>query len=308
MSEKLKTNFLNHNLINPFVLPSGLLATDFGTAKRAWDFGYSTITMKSTSLNPRKGHKNPSILTDYDRGYVLNAVGLTNPGIQSMLQTYKQLMKIKGQGQALIASIFGNKIQDYKSLCETIGTSADFIELNISCPNVHREGRMFSQHIQDVEDIIKQVKQISKVPIIVKLSPDVSNIGEIASVAEKAGADAICAINTIGAMSFDIYSKKPILTNGFGGLSGPCIKPIAIKRIYEIRQAVNIPIIGTGGVLDYKDVLEMICAGADLISIGSGASFREQGFDLHSLIKNLELFLEQNSYANLNDYKKEEGE
>lgn len=268
----LQANFLNKTFANPLVLASGILGLTAASLRRTVQNGAGGVTAKSVSLESRTGHPSPVIITN--KHYLLNAVGLSNPGVAEAVEEF---IKFKQSCDApLIASIFGSTPDEFAELAEKISTAPiDFLELNLSCPNVsHEFGRPFAFSTEAVTTITKKVKEKTKIPIIVKLSPNAANITEIAKAAESAGADAICAVNTLSGMAIDIKIRQPILHNKQGGVSGPALFPVALKCVYDICSAVKIPIIGTGGVTSGEDALAMIMAGATLVGIGSAVYYR----------------------------------
>ncbi|MFA6427147.1 MAG: dihydroorotate dehydrogenase [Candidatus Magasanikbacteria bacterium] len=269
----LKTNFLNTVFDNPLVLASGIRGvTAASMARMVKENGAGGVTVKSISLEPRTGHPNPTMAPF--KHYFINAVGLSNPGIAEGL---KELKKFKELCDApLIGSIFAGTPDEFAQVAEKISEAPiDFLEIDISCPNVSKEfGDPFAYSIPAVELITKKVKEKTKVPISIKLSPNAWNIDTIAKAAENAGADAITAVNTVSGMAIDVHAKRPILHNKQGGVSGPALFPIALKCVYDIYKAVKIPIIGTGGVTTGEDALAMIMAGATLVGVGSAVYFR----------------------------------
>lgn len=268
----LQTNFLNKTFTNPLVLASGILGLTAASMQRMVQNGAGGVTAKSISLKPRPGHPNPVIISK--ECYILNAVGLSNPGVT---EAAEEFIKFKQLCSApLIASIFGGTPDEFGELAEKISIAPiDFLELNLSCPNVsHEFGRPFAFSTKAVTVITKKVKEKTKIPVIIKLSPNASNITEIAKAAEAAGADAICAVNTLSGMAIDVKMRQPILHNKQGGVSGPALFPVALKCVYDICSAVKIPIIGTGGVTSGEDALAMIMAGATLVGVGSAVYYR----------------------------------
>ena len=213
--------------------------------------------------------------------YMLNAIGLSNPGIREFVDEIKIVKKTK---KPIIGSIIGSNEDEFGKLARSIGNYVDVIEINVSCPNVEKIGQEIGKDPELVGKIVKKVKGRVDAPAIAKLSPNVNDIAEIAKAAEKAGADAITAINTLGpGMAINIEAKQPVLANKFGGMSGPAIKPIAVANVYKIYEAVKIPIIGTGGVLNGKDAIEMVMAGASAVGVGSAVYYR--GNNVFEMIK-----------------------
>lgn len=265
-------NFLGKKFKNPLVVASGILGVTGACMVSDIKNGAGGVTMKSVSLEPRTGHPNPTITTG--GCFMINAVGLSNAGVQASI---KEIEYYKKNSKApIIASIFAGEVKDFGKLAKEISRAKpDFIEVNISCPNVKDEfGKPFSEDAKLAALVTKTVKQNTKIKVIVKLSPNVPAIAVIAKAVEAAGADAICAVNTFNGTLIDISTKKFVLHNRFGGVSGPAIKPMAVKAVYDIHKAVKIPIIGTGGITTGEDVLEMMLAGASLVGIGSAYYFR----------------------------------
>lgn len=225
------------------------------------------IIIKSTTIDARAGNANPRY-HHLETG-VLNAVGLKNPGVDVIVA--EKLPVLAQFNTPVIASVAGTTIEDYcevtKKLCQSPVVRA--LEINVSCPNVKEGGLTFGSSPESVYAITKAVKEVATVPIYVKLTPNVTNIVEIAQAAEKGGADGISMINTLLGMSIDLKTKKPVLANKTGGLSGAAIKPIAIRMVYQVSRAVSIPIIGMGGLSTVDDVLEMLMAGASAVAIGT---------------------------------------
>lgn len=267
----MNIQFLGKPLKNPTVLASGVLGNSSDILERVYDNGCGLVTMKSIGPDPRDGHKNPTVI-DLGHG-MINAVGLPSPGHLDMESEWKDLEK---RDFPLIASIYGGSVTEYQRVAEFVSSKRpDFIELNISCPNSEKHGMIFGVNRQSSHDVVSAVKQVSAVPIIVKLTPQAPDIGDIAKACEDAGADAICAINTVGpGMVIDIESRMPVLAFKKGGLSGPMIKPIAVRCVFDIYKAVKIPIIGLGGVSTGQDAIEIMMAGATLVGIGSAVRYR----------------------------------
>lgn len=268
----LETKFLDKTFSNPLVVASGILGVTAASLKNVIDKGAGGVTAKSISLEPRTGHPNPT-MAGYEH-FFINAVGLSNPGVDEAI---KELTKFKSLTNApLIGSIFAGTPEEFGEMAKKICTAPiDFLEVDISCPNVSREfGDPFAYSVPAVEKITRAVKANTTVPFSIKLSPNAWNIVDIAKAAEANGADAITAVNTISGMMIDVRAKKPVLHNKQGGVSGPALFPIALKCVYDIYTAVKIPIIATGGVTTGEDALAMIMAGATLVGVGSAVYFR----------------------------------
>ena len=268
----LETRILNLSFSNPLVLASGILGVTATSMHKVIRDGAGGVTVKSISKLPRTGHPNPTMTgTDH---YFLNAVGLSNPGVDEGVAELKKFKEISNA--PLIGSIFAGTADEFAELAELIAVAPiDILELDLSCPNVGREfGEPFAYSAPAIEKITQDTKARVKIPISVKLSPNAWNIAELAKTAEAAGADAITAVNTVSGMAIDVRARRPILHNKQGGISGPALFPIALKCVYDIYEAVKIPIIGTGGVTTGEDALAMIMAGATLVGIGSAVYYR----------------------------------
>jgi len=254
-------------LRNPTMLASGILGISSSLLSRVYEAGAGCVITKSIGPAYRIGYSNPSILEV--TGGFLNAMGLPNPGIQEFLT---ELMELKERKIPTIVSIFGEDEDKFAAIAHTVeGKGANGLELNISCP--HAEIASIGQSPEITKRVIKAVRAAASLPIFVKLTPNVTDIVEIACAAEAAGADGLTAINTVRAMAIDIHSKTPILSNRYGGLSGPAIKPIAIRCIYDIYEHVKIPLIGVGGITSWQDAIEFMLAGATAIQIGTGIRY-----------------------------------
>jgi len=249
-------------LKNPLMLAAGIMGTTGGSMKRIAQAGAGALITKSIGLEIKSGHSNPSMV-EVDCGY-LNAMGLPNPSYKNFQQ---EIDTAKEGGAPVIASIFGGCALDFSEIADAI--QADAFELNVSCPHAHGYGAEIGTDPVLVEDITSAVKNAVEVPVWVKLTPNVTNIKSIGLAAQNGGADAVVAINTVRAMAIDIESGYPILGNKFGGLSGRAIKPVAIKCVYDLYEALDIPVIGVGGISDWKDAVEFIMAGAQAVEIGS---------------------------------------
>ncbi|NLO22342.1 MAG: dihydroorotate dehydrogenase [Syntrophomonadaceae bacterium] len=226
------------------------------------------VIVKGTTLEPRCGNSPPRIY-ETPAG-MLNAIGLENPGIEVFLQEY--LPALMEEGVTIVANIAGNSVDEYALITRIIDNHSGIaaIELNISCPNVKQGGMQFGTDPRLVRQVVEAVKQETRLPVIPKLSPNVTDIVSIAKAARDGGADALSMINTLMGMAVDIDRKTPVLGNVFGGLSGPAIKPVALRMIYQVYKEVNLPILGGGGISNTRDALEFIMVGASAISIGTG--------------------------------------
>lgn len=291
-------------LQNPLVLASGILGTSADLLERVARCGAGAVTSKSCGPTPRAGHPNPTVLA-WGHG-LINAVGLSNPGAEEETRILADAKaRLAPLGVPLIASIFAETVQGFGDVARKVAEAMpDFIEVNISCPNVEAElGRPFAADARDAAAVTAAVRRAVSVPIIVKLSPNVPDIAAIASAAESEGADAIAAINTLGpGMIIDTDSGKPILANRTGGVSGPAIRPIAVRCVYDVARAVHVPVIGIGGVTCGRDAVEMIMAGATAVGIGSAVYYR--GPEVFAAVRDeLRAFMEAHGYAGVSQMR-----
>jgi len=284
-------------LKNPIILASGILGMNADIIKEVVKNGAGAVTLKSTGTEPREGHNNPKVIV-WEHG-MANCYGLTNPGYKNMDSEWKE---IHGLDAPIIASVFGATVDEFVELARYMAMHTDMIELNLSCPNTKEHGAVFGMKCDVAENVVRSVKKVSgKIPIIAKLTPQAPNIGEIARACENAGADAISAINTLGpGMFINIDVAKPILSFKTGGLSGPAIKPVAVRCIYDIYKSVKIPIIGMGGVCTGKDAIELMMAGATAIGIGTGTYYRGIGV-FKKVCDEIEDWLKNSEYGSVKE-------
>ncbi len=249
------------------MLASGILGYSAQTFKSIVEGGAAAVVTKSVGLKPRKGYANPTVVQT--NCGLINAVGLPNPGIEEFVKDIRETrasLKVP-----VIVSVYGFSAEEYALVAEkAVGAGADAVELNVSCPHVRETGAEIGQKPEVLAEVVRRVKAAVEKPVFVKLSPNVTNIAAIAEAAVKAGADAITAINTVKAMAIDVETTKPILSNRKGGLSGPAIKPLAVRCIYEIYEmGIKKPIIGCGGIASWRDAVEFMLAGAATVQIGT---------------------------------------
>ncbi len=297
--ERLKTNFLDKILKNPILTSSGCFGFGLEYNNYFSPNELGGIVTKGITLEAREGNYGTRI-AETPAG-MLNCVGLENPGIEYFEKEILQQLKSAGLETPIIANINGKTIEEYVEIAKRVDKMerVEMIELNISCPNIKDGGMAFGVNPEVVKEVTKRVREVTKKPLIVKLSPNVTDIVEIAKIVEECGADAISLINTLLGMAIDIKNKKPVLGNIFGGLSGPAVKPIALRMVYQVRKAVKIPIIGMGGISSTEDAIEFMMAGANLISIGTGI-FSNPLLALE--IKNgLIKYCEENNLNNINE-------
>lgn len=268
---------------NPTMLAAGILGTTGASMVRILnEGGAGGVVTKSIGPVPVCGHKNPSMLAL--GGGFINAMGLPNPSYEAFCgeieYVKKQTAKDGKDGRPVIASIFGGNAAEFVETAKGLSEAKpDAFELNLSCPHAEGYGAAIGSQPCRVEEITAAVKEAVDVPVWVKLTPNVADIAEIGRAAERGGADAVVAINTVKGMIIDIHSGRPILGNGSGGLSGPMIKPIAVKCVYDLYKALTIPIIGVGGVSSWEDAVEMFMAGASAVQIGSAVYDNYSVFD-----------------------------
>lgn len=253
-------------LKNPITVASGT----FGFGREYADYvdlnKIGGISVKGLTLQARKGNPTPRVV-ETPMG-MINSVGLQNPGVEVFIK--EEIPFLRQFDTKIIANINGSTLEDYCAITERLSREdIDSFELNISCPNVKNGGMAFGTDPKMVAEVVSEVRKRTKKHLIVKLSPNVTNIGEIARIAEANGADALSLINTLTGMAIDIHTKKPKIANVIGGLSGPAVKPVAIKLVHDVYKAVEIPILGMGGITNWEDGIEFMLAGADAISIGT---------------------------------------
>jgi len=279
MKTRLSTELCGMNLKNPTVLAAGILGVTGRLLIQAAESGAGAVTTKSIGIEPREGFENPTVAR-VECG-LLNAMGLPNPGIEFFKS---ELEEVKRATQTpVIASIFGFSPEEFSNIAGIMEeTGADAIELNVSCPHVEAVGREIGQNPELVSETVKRVKDEVDIGVLTKLSPNVTDIVEIAEAAERAGTDGIVAINTVRGMKIEIETGRPILSAEIGGLSGPAIRPIAVRAVYEIYEAVDIPVIGCGGIRGWEDAVEFLLAGATAIEVGT--IIRDRGLQVFSEI------------------------
>lgn len=263
----VRVNLGGLQLDNPVTVASGTFGYGREYEKYLDISKLGALIITGTTLAAKTGNIPPRIY-ETPSG-MLNAIGLENPGIDVFLKEH--LPYLREKNVTVIANIAGNTLEEYAELAailqKTTGLAA--LELNISCPNVEKGGLQFGTSPKMVAEVVKAVKNESSLPVIPKLSPNVTDIVEIALAAEEAGADALSMINTLIGMAVDIRNRRPVLGNIIGGLSGPAIKPVALRMVYQVYQAVNIPILGGGGIINYEDAIEFFMVGASAISVGT---------------------------------------
>lgn len=294
----ISTELCGIKLDNPVIPASGTFGYGYEFAE-LYDINIlGTFSFKGTTKDPRYGNPTPRI--SEVEGGMLNSVGLQNPGVDSVIS--EELPKLKKCfNKPVMANISGFSIDDYAYTCEKLDKEEQvgWLEVNISCPNVHGGGMAFGTNAAAAANVVKAVKAVTTKPVIIKLSPNVTDIAEIASACEEAGADAVSLINTILGMNIDIRSRKPILANNMGGMSGPAVFPVALRMVFQVANAVKIPVVGMGGVSSAEDVIKMMLAGASAVEVG--AANLVDPFACKKIIEELPEVMKKYNIENLKD-------
>lgn len=290
----MRVNLCGVELKNPVIAASGT----FGYGMEYNEFypvsRLGGISCKGTTLKERLGNLGPRI-AETPAG-MLNSVGLQNPGVEAFLSTY--LPWLRQQDTVVIANLAGHSVEEYCQMAERLDTSdVDMVELNISCPNVKEGGVNFGTSCDMVSAVTGEVKKRCRKPLMVKLTPNVTSIGDIAAAAEAAGADCISLINTLTGMRIDIRTRRPILRNNTGGLSGPAVFPVAVRMVREVYKRVKVPVVGMGGISTWEDAAEMMIAGAAAVQVGA-ANFRDP-FAMVKIIEGLETFADEQKLSSI---------
>ena len=290
-----KVNIAGVEFKNPVMVASGT----FGSGAEYDEFvdlnRLGAVVTKGVANVPWEGNPTPRIAETY--GGMLNAVGLQNPGYD--LFAKRDIPYLKKYDTNIIVNVCGRTTEDYIDVVEKLGhEEVDMLEINISCPNVKHGGIAFGQDPKAIEAITKEVKKVAKQPVIMKLSPNVTDITEMAKAAEAGGADALSLINTLTGMQIDVERQKFVLANKTGGLSGPAIKPVAVRMVYQVANAVKVPIIGMGGITNAKDAMEFILAGATAVSVGT-ANFNNPHTTI-DVIEGIEDYMKRHNVEDIN--------
>jgi dihydroorotate dehydrogenase (NAD+) catalytic subunit len=258
-------------LANPTVLASGILGYSTETLERLVKGGAGAVVTKSIGLRARKGYANPTVV-QASCG-LINAMGLPNPGIDEYVKEFRQAKDVLNVPS--IMSVYGYTAEEYATLAKkATAAGADAVELNVSCPHVKDTGSEIGQCPEVLDEVVRKVRASVSKPVFVKLSPNITSMADVAEVAVKAGADGLTIMNTVKAMAIDVETAMPILGNRVGGLSGPAIKPIALRCVYDVYERVKVPIMGCGGIVDWRDAVEFLLAGASVVQIGTAISFK----------------------------------
>lgn len=255
------------------------------------------LVVKGTTLEPREGNSPPRIVET--AAGILNSVGLQNPGVEFFIK--EEVPRFTGRGIPLIVNIAGNLEEEYFQLAEVLDPVQEVsgLEINISCPNVKKGGMAFGTDLDCAYRLVKGVRSVTSKPLIVKLSPNVTDIVAAALAVQEAGADALSLINTLLGMAIDIRSRKPVLGNVMGGLSGPAVKPVALRMVWQVSEKVNIPVVGMGGIMTAEDALEFIMAGASAVAVGT-ANFRNP-LAVPEIIQGIAEYMEENNISKLKE-------
>jgi len=299
MSAKLDVELAGLKLKNPTILASGILGISKKMLLSVAKAGAGAVTTKSITVKPREGHKNPILVQTTEETF-LNAVGYSNPGLEESKKEFENLSEFP---IPVIGSLVGCDAEEFAYLAENIkGIGFKAIEIVLSCPHTPGFGLLAGQGTPEAtKKITAAVRKKTKLPLFVKVSPNTMNLGDVVKAAESAGADGITAINTVGpGMAIDIETAKPILDFKVGGMSGPAIRPIAIRCVYDIYESVKIPIIGVGGIITGKDAIEMMMAGATVVGIGTGIYYRELEV-FKKICDEISEFMKSHGYSRLKD-------
>lgn len=291
-------------LPNPLVLASGIWGSAAGTLVRAAQAGAGAVTAKSCSLEPRAGHPNPTVL-HWAHG-LINAVGLSNPGaLAERAELARAHAALAESGAALIASVFGDTPHSFAEAARIVAQSKpELLELNISCPNVESEfGRPFALDPIAAARVTEAVRAVYPGPLLVKLSPNATELVAVARAVVATGADGLTMGNTLGpGMLIDLEARRPILANRVGGISGPALRPIAVRCVYELAAALPVPIVGMGGVASGRDALEMVMAGATAVGIGSGL-YAEGHAIFGRILAEMEAWMQREGVSSLSEIR-----
>ena len=281
---------------NPVTTASGTFGSGMEYSQFVDLSRLGAVTTKGVALTPWQG--NPTIRVTEVYGGMLNAIGLQNPGIDVFCE--RDIPFLKKYDTKIIVNVCGKTVEEYVGVVEKLASQpVDMLEINVSCPNVKEGAIAFGQDAKALENITREIKKVAKQPVIMKLSPNVTRIADMARAAEAAGADAISLINTITGMKIDINRRKYVLANKTGGMSGPAIKPVAVRMVYECAQAVKIPIIGMGGIMNGEDAIEFILAGATMVAVGA-ANFTNPLATVE-VIDGIERYMKEQNVSDINE-------
>ena len=296
MSLNLAVEIAGMKMKNPVTTASGTFGSGMEYDQFVDISKLGAVTTKGVANIPWPGNPTPRIAETY--GGMLNAIGLQNPGIDVFIE--RDIPYLKQRGATIIVNVCGKSMEDYVEVVEKLGDQpVDLLEINVSCPNVKEGGIAFGQDPKALYEITKAVKAVAKQPIMMKLSPNVTNIVEMAKAAEAGGSDALSLINTLTGMKIDINKRKILLANQTGGMSGPAIKPVAVRMVHQVAHAVNLPIVGMGGIATAEDAIEFLMAGATAVAVGT-ANFRNP-FATMEVIEGIEAFMRKNGIKDIHE-------
>lgn len=296
-SNRLSTNLAGLALDNPTILASGILGYSAESMHRVIKGGAGAVVTKSVGLEPRMGYANPTVVQA--KSGLINAMGLPNPGIDQYVDEIKYAKSLIHA--PLIVSVFGYSADEYTAVAKkAVEAGADAVELNVSCPHVKQTGAEIGQNAMLLYEVVSKVKAQVHKPVIVKLSPNVTDIVDLACAAVRGGADALTAVNTLKAIAIDVETMLPILSNVKGGLSGPAVKPVALRCVYDLREKVQVPIIGCGGIVDWRDAVEYFLAGASAVQVGTAIALEDTDV-FQNINRGIEVYLRKKHYRSVKD-------
>ncbi|MGJ7028639.1 MULTISPECIES: dihydroorotate dehydrogenase [Methanothermobacter] len=292
----LKTRICNIELRNPAILAAGVMGSMASSLNRVYCSGAGAVVTKSFSLEPNTGYKNPT--TVEVTGGIINAIGLSNPGVDNFLDELRAVE----DDVPLIASIYGASPEEFQEVSSRIEEYVDMIELNVSCPHAMSGcGASIGQDPELTFRVVSAVKDAIDVPVSTKLTPNVTDIVEVALRAQEAGSDALTLINSLGpGMRIDIKTARPVLSNAVGGMSGPAIKPVAVRCVYDVYRAVDIPIMGVGGIRDYRDAVEFLFAGASAFQVGTAIMYSGPVI-FRNICRGLKRFMHEEGFSSIDE-------
>ena len=295
-SNPLSISLAGLEIVSPTILASGILGYSSESLNRVVKGGAGAVVTKSVGVVPRMGYANPTVVQA--EGGLINAMGLPNPGIDVYVEEIrfsKTLLHVP-----VIVSVFGYSAEEYAAVAKkAIEAGADAIELNVSCPHVKQTGAEIGQSPKLLGEVVQTVKAAISKPLIVKLSPNVTDITVLAKEAVESGADALTAVNSVRAVAIDVETMRPVLSNEKGGLSGPAIKPLALRCVWDLAESFNVPIIGCGGVTDWRDAVEFFLAGASAVQIGTAVA--EDTAVFQAVNKGVESYLRKKGFGSVKD-------
>ena len=296
-SNPLSISLAGLELKNPTILASGILGYSAESLNRVVRGGAGAVVTKSVGIQPRVGYPNPTVVQA--EGGLINAMGLPNPGIDvyaEEIKFSKTVLRVP-----VIVSVFGYSAEEYAAVAKkAVDAGADAVELNVSCPHVKQTGAEIGQSPKLLSEVVEMVKAAVNKPLIVKLSPNVADITVIARAAVEAGADALTAVNTLKAMAIDAETARPVLSNIKGGLSGPALKPVALRCVYDLHEQFDVPIIGCGGIVDWRDAVEFFLAGASAVQIGTAVALEDTEV-FQAVTKGVEVYLRKKHYRSVKE-------